>query len=168
MKTNEFNGKKNNADIGVKYTFLMPDRSEEMLFYSCDDEEIQAARIGHLRIDFGSGEEFHSTWWDTTPEMNDSGFKKDLGAVVNSLRNNLLSDREFMAALLRTMDSLDLGGRGKGLKVQTDRNVFYLRCLPQAGEYDCYCYCYDREMLEQAMSQNEMMDEEIELGGMTQ
>ena len=146
MKNNSFENEKKTEDIGVKYTFLMPDRSEEMLFYSCDNEEIQ----------------------DTTPEMNDSSFKKDLGAVVNSLRNNLLSDREFMAALLRTMDSLDLGGRGKGLKVQTDRNVFYLRCLPQAGEYDCYCYCYDREMLEQAMSQNEMMDEEIELGGMTQ
>lgn len=168
MKTNEFNDKKDTINSGVKYTFLMPDRSEEMLFYSCDYENIQAARIGHLRIDFGGGEEFHSTWWDTTPNMNDSNFKKDLGAVVNSLRNNLLSDRELMQTLLRTMDSLDLGDRGKGLKVQTDRNVFYLRCLPQAGEYDCYFYCYDRELLEQAMSQDESMDEEIELGRMTQ
>ena len=41
---------------------------------------------------------------------------------------------------------------------------FFLRCAPQAGDYDCYCYCYDRGLLEQAMTHGEDMSEEENIG----
>ena len=46
------------------------------------------------------------------------------------------------------------------ITMQTDSHFFFLRCAPQAGDYDCYCFCYDRELLEQAMVQGEDMSEE--------
>ena len=48
--------------------------------------------------------------------------------------------------------------------MQTDSHIFCLRCAPQAGDYDCYCYCYDRNLLEQAMAQGEDMGEEENIG----
>lgn len=153
-------------------TISAADKSEEKLFYSCDDEGIKAARVGHLRLDFSSGGQFYGTWFENNTDLNDQAFKDDQNMVINSLRNTLLKGREAMSDYIREHDSLDLGGRGNGFKVQTDSNVFYLRCLPKAGEYDCYCYCYDRELLEQAMSQTDGEDmaeeEEIQMGGMTQ
>ncbi|MBR1383745.1 MAG: hypothetical protein IJ555_08045 [Ruminococcus sp.] len=142
----------------MEITISAADRSEEKLFYNCDDEEIKAAKIGHLRMDFGNGRQFFSTWWDNGTDMNDGSFKRDLGRLIDSLRKTLLSDRSLMADFIRKTDSLDLGDRGNGFKVQTDDNVFFLRCLPRAGEYDCYCYCYDRRLLEQAMSQTDSED----------
>lgn len=148
------------------------DKSEEKLFYSCDDEGIKAARVGHLRLDFGSGKEFYGTWFEGSAGLNDQAFKDNQNMVINSLRNTLLKNREAMSDYIREHDSLDLGGRGDGFKVQTDSNVFYLRCFPKAGEYDCYCYCYDRELLEQAMGQtddeNMAEEEETQMGGITQ
>ena len=45
--------------------------------------------------------------------------------------------------------------------MQTDSHIFCLRCAPQAGDYDCYCYCYDRGLLEQAMGENMCEEEKI-------
>ena len=50
------------------------------------------------------------------------------------------------------------------IKGQTNSHIFFLRCAPQAGDYDCYCYCYDRNLLEQAMAQGEDMGEEENIG----
>ena len=145
----------------MKYLISVPDPSEEKLFYSCNDEDIKTARIGYLRMDFGTGSEFHSTWWDTNPEMNDGAFKNDFETVIKGLRDNLLYSRGLMSAMIETMISLDLGDRGRGVKIETDSNIFYLRCAPQAGDYDCYCYCYDRGLLEQAMGEDMCEEEKI-------
>lgn len=158
----------------MRCTISAADKSEEKLFYSCDDDGIKAARIGHLRLDFGSGKQFYGTWFESNAGLNGQAFKDDQNMVINSLRSTLLKDRDSMSDYIREHDSLDLGNRGNGFKVQTDSNVFYLRCFPKAGEYDCYCYCYDRELLEQAMGQSDdedMAEEEnsdITMGGMTQ
>ena len=39
--------------------------------------------------------------------------------------------------------------------------IYYLRCKPQPGDYDCYCFCYEREMLEQAMAEDMTEEENI-------
>lgn len=155
----------------MRCTISAADKSEEKLFYSCDDDGIKAARVGHMRLDFGSGKQFYGTWFENNAELNDQEFKDAQNMVINSLHNTLLKDREAMSDYIREHDLLDLGGRGNGFKVQTDSNVFYLRCFPKDGEYDCYCYCYDRELLEKAMSQTDgedMAEEETQMGGMTQ
>lgn len=156
----------------MNYTISAANKSEEKLFYSCNDEGIKAAHVGHLRLDFGSGKQFYGTWFENNTELNDQAFKDEQNMVINSLRSTLLKNRETMSEFIQEHESLDLGDRGNGFKVQTDSNVFYLRCFPKAGEYDCYCHCYDRELLEQAMGQTDgedMVEEEnsdIMMGGM--
>ena len=150
----------------MKYSISTPDPSEEKLFYSCGDDGIRNARIGQLQMDFGSGMEFHSRWFENNPEMCDSTFKQSFGELFNSMRNNLLSSRGLMSAMLKTMTSLDLGDNVKGVKVETDDNVFYLRCSPQSGSCDCCCYCYDRGLLEQAMSEEIVEEPAMQMGGM--
>lgn len=35
-----------------------------------------------------------------------------------------------------------------GYRVTTEQNVYYFRCDPRQGQYNLYCYCYDRPTLE--------------------
>ena len=35
-----------------------------------------------------------------------------------------------------------------GFRVTTEQNVYYFRCDPRQGQYNLYCYCYDRQKLE--------------------
>ena len=66
-----------------------------------------------------------------------------------------------MGKFIRENPSLDLGSRGNGYKIQTDEHTYYLRCKPQPGDYDCYCFCYEREPLEQAMTEDMAEEEKI-------
>ena len=143
-----------------------PEKNEHELFYS--ESKAEAACIGHLRIDFGKGDEFWSTWWphkgETESELNDAEFKETIDHVINTFRKHLLQDRNSMGSYLKRLPTEKIG-EWQGFKAECNGYNFYVRCKPQAGDYDCYCYCYDRELLEQAMSgQAETYD--IEMGGM--
>ena len=139
-----------------------PDECERVLFFSNTRDEIKNACIGYVRIDFGSGSEFWHTWFGCNEQLNTPKFKKELGLVIESLRDDWLKDRSTMKRLADSIPLMDLGDRGTGFRMQTDSHIFYLRCAPQAGDYDCYCYCYDRGLLEQAMGED--MGEEEKIG----
>jgi len=138
----------------MKTEIKAADKSEEKLFYASDEEEILVAKIGHMRLDFGSGRQFYGTWFGGNDELNDDEFKAEFNEVTKILRSDLLKDRSAMDKFIREHPSLDLGSRGNGYKVQTDEHTYYLRCKPQPGDYDCYCFCYERELLEQALSED--------------
>lgn len=146
----------------MKLKITAADSSEEKLFYACDEESVKAAKIGHLRIDFGSGRQFYNTWFESNAELNDETFKAEFNKVIDTLCKDLLKDRYAMGEYIRSNPSLDLGDGGNGFKVQTDEHTYYLRCKPQPGDYECYCFCYERDLLEQAMAQtdSEAMTEE--------
>ena len=156
------------AEHGEYYVCWDPDESERELFFSSTKDDIQNACVGYVRIDFGSGSEFWHTWFGSNEQLNSPQFKEELGLVIDSLREDWLKDRATMAQLCENIPLMDLGERGTGFRMQTDNNVFYFRCVPQAGDYDCYCFCYDRELLEMAMNEDMSEDNEIELGGITQ
>lgn len=143
-----------------------PEKNEQELFYS--ESKAEAACIGHLRIDFGKGNEFRSTWWphkgETEGGLNDAGFKETISHVVDIMRNHILRDRNCMGVYLKTLPTEQLDD-WQGFKAECSGYDFYVRCKPQAGDYDCYCYCYDKELLEQAMSGQTEADD-IEMGGM--
>lgn len=138
----------------MKINITAAEKNEEKLFYACDEDGIMAAKIGHMRLDFGSGSQFYSSWFDTSNGLNDDNFKAEFNKVVDVLRRDLLKDRSAMGKYIREHSSLDLGDRGNGYKVQTDEHAYYLRCKPQPGDYECYCYCYERDLLEQAMHED--------------
>ena len=145
----------------MKISITAADKGEEKLFYACDEEEIKAAKIGHMRFDFGTGRQFYGSWFGGNDELNDDEFKAEFNEVTKILRSDLLKDRSAMDKFIREHPSLDLGSRGNGYKVQTDEHTYYLRCNPQPGDYDCYCFCYERELLEQAMVENMTEEENI-------
>ena len=140
------------------------DRSEKKLFYYCEEEEIKDAKIGHLRMDFGRGSEFYGTWFTTNSAINDQDFRTEFNELLKILQKDLLKNRKEMNRFVRENPPLDLGDNGSGYKIQTDEHTYYLRCKPAFGEYDCYCYCYNSELLEQAMAEEENM----EMGGISQ
>lgn len=145
----------------MKTEIKAADKSEEKLFYVCDEKDILAAKIGHMRFDFGSGRQFYGTWFGGNDELNDDEFKAEFNEVTKILRSDLLKDRSAMDKFIREHPSLDLGSRGNGYKVQTDEHTYYLRCKPQPGDYDCYCFCYESELLEQALSEDIAEEEKI-------
>ena len=143
----------------MKYELKCADTEQKTLFYSDCEPALRNACIGYVRMDFGSGNEFWTTWWGNREDMNDSVFKAELNDVVNDLRKNgLLKNRYEMQKVCGNNPSLALG-EGYGFSVETDNNIFLLRCQPGQG-YDCYLYCYNKQELQFAQSQ--LQDQEQE------
>ena len=145
----------------MKISITAADKNEEKLFYACDEEEIKASKIGHMRFDFGNGRAFYGSWFGGNVALNDDEFRAEFNEITKELRQGLLKDRTAMAKYISENPSLNLGSRGNGYKVQTDEHTYYLRCKPQPGDYDCYCFCYEREPLEQAMTEDMAEEEKI-------
>lgn len=115
----------------------------------------QTGCIGHLRGDFDSaGEGFFTSWFDENPEWNNKRFKEILEEAVNSLRfgkDSLLRNRTSMRKYVRNFpESAQEGSYGTlyGFRVDLAEYIFLLRCRPQKGDYDFYCYCYMKRLLD--------------------
>ena len=125
------------------------------MFYSDCEPALRNTCVGHLRMDFGSGNEFYSSWFGSREDLNDSAFKAELQEVVNELRKDgLLKNRREMQRFCDAHQSLNLD-ESCGFSVETDSHLFLLRCRPERGNYDCYCYCYDKRELLLAQEQRE-------------
>ncbi len=146
----------------MKYELKCADTEQKSMFYSDCDPALRNACIGHVRMDFGSGSEFWTTWWGNREDMNDGNFKAELNDVVNSLRKDgLLKNRSEMQRACGNNLGLALG-EAYGFSVETDKNLFLLRCQPGQG-YDCYLYCYNKQELVLAQSQlQEQEQDEIQ------
>lgn len=145
----------------MKYQIKCADAEQKSMFYSDCEPALRNACVGHLRMDFGSGNEFYSSWFESREDLNDSAFKAELNEVVNELRKEgLLKNRREMQRFCDAHQSLNLD-ESCGFSVETDSHLFLLRCRPERGNYDCYCYCYDkRELLlaqEQCQSEAQVM-----------
>ncbi len=57
--------------------------------------------------------------------------------------------------------------KGKDFKFETEHHLFFLRCIPRPGDYDCYCCAYSKAALEQVLSEQEQ-DETQMIGGISQ
>ena len=143
----------------MKYELKCADTEQKTLFYSDCEPALRNACIGHVRMDFGSGNEFWTSWWGNREDMNDSTFKTELNEVVNGLRKDgLLKNRREMQRVCGNNASLALE-EGHGFSVETDNNIFLFRCQPGQG-YDCYLYCYNTQELQ--LAQPQLQDHEQE------
>lgn len=139
----------------MKYQIKCADAEQKSMFYSDCEPALRNACVGHLRMDFGSGNEFYSSWFGSRDDLNDSAFKAELQEVVNELRKDgLLKNRREMLRFCDAHQSLNLD-ESCGFSVETDSHLFLLRCRPERGNYDCYCYCYDKRELLLAQEQRE-------------
>lgn len=115
----------------------------------------QTGSIGRLRGDFGSdGNGFYTTWEDHSERLNTTEFKNELDKVINELRSkscglltNLNSMRQFMR---QNPDSAMKGSYTTeyGFRVNTEKYSYLLRCNHQKGDYNFYCFCYLKDLLD--------------------
>jgi hypothetical protein len=86
--------------VKTKYDLRPASPEEAGLFYAADSEtDLANGCIGHVRMDFGRGEEFWHTWWPRGPEeWNSPEFKEELGEVVSEMRRSILKDLHSMSS----------------------------------------------------------------------
>ena len=120
---------------------LRPASIEEAgLFYSELDQKQDEAlgTVGHIRMDFGSGgKEFWHTWHPRGEEsLNSAAFKKELGQVVDQLRDSVLKDLNSMSRFCYSHGGAIEGGwrQNYGYVVETENYRYCLRCSPGQGD----------------------------------
>lgn len=113
---------------------------------------MQTSLIGYLRADFGSsGKEFFSSWNDFRKDLKTDEFKAEFDDVINSLRENkgVLSGRGAMSKYCYDTpgSSFENDRNEYGVRVDTEKYSYLMRLNPNRGEYNLYCYCYQKEWL---------------------
>lgn len=130
---------------------------ERMYSYSQSSQiEAQTGCIGHLRGDFGAGQEFFTSWFDHRGEYKTDEFKAEFDEVVNSLRekDGLLFSRDSMTRYCQQRPEAEMVGNyctEYGFKLKTDHHTYMLRCNPNYGDYNFYLYAYVGRFLEHHM-----------------
>ena len=138
---------------------IRPMKEEEWKYTYRQSQQLtmQTGSIGCLRADFGqNGNEFYSTWTDHRIEMKTDRFTEEFDRVINALRTE-----ECYGGLLRTRSSMNIycnahssghveGNDCKehGFRVDTEGYAYLLRLNPNRGDYNVYCHCYQRHMLD--------------------
>lgn len=124
---------------------------------------MQTGLIGHLRADMDSdGKGFFSSFFDFRADLKTEDFKAELDDVINALRfdetyGGALKDRSALAAYCRRTPESSFGedGREYGFRADTEQYSYLLRLNPNKGEYNLYCYCYQRNWLDRHLRQAE-------------
>ncbi len=139
----------------MKLKLKCADQEQRSMFYSSCDHALRNACVGHLRMDFGSGNEFYTSWWQNRLDLNNKQFRDEFDDVMSYLRKiGLWKSRSEMHRICSEKKSLALD-ESCGFSVETDNHVFLLRCNPVQGSYDCYMYCYNKRELQLAKSQKQ-------------
>ena len=141
----------------MKLEIISMTPQERMYSYSQSSQiEAQTGCIGHLRGDFGAGQEFFTSWFEHRGEYKTDEFKAEFDEVVNSLRekNGLLFSRDSMIRYCRQRPEAEMVGNyctEYGFKLKTVQHTYMLRCNPNYGDYNFYLYAYVARFLEHHM-----------------
>ena len=139
----------------LKITSMTPE--DRLYAYNQSSQlEGQTGCIGHLRGDFGSGQEFYTSWFDHRREYKTDEFKAELDEVVNTLRekDGLLCTSDSMTRFCNQRPEAEFEGNycaEYGFKVQTPQHTYMFRCNPNYGDYNFYLYAYVARFLEHHM-----------------
>ena len=142
-------------------------REEKNYTYSRSQEEEQRLPcIGHLRGDFGSsGNEFYSNWFEHNPELKTKEFSREIDRVINNLRfadnyGKFLSCRDYMARYCYAHPESRFEGNYTteyGFRADTEKYSFLFRLNLNRGDYNFYCYCYEKEALDKHLEDVEKL-----------
>lgn len=136
---------------------VMTKEEQHYVFDQSQQISMQTGHIGYLRGDLGSsGTKFYSTWNDFQPGLKTDQFKAEFDRLINSMRvdaDGILKNRTALAAYCYTHPEscIDSDGRNFGFRTDTDQYAYLIRLNPYQGEYNIYCYCYLRELLDRHM-----------------
>lgn len=138
----------------------MTEAEDKYTFRQSSQISGQTGLIGYLRADFGrSGKEFYSSWEDWNKERKTPDFKLELDDVITCLREDgdILSGRTAMDKYCRhtPQSKMAMEPYFYGVRVDTEQYAYLLRLNPNPGDYNLYCYCYERKWLDRHMRQAE-------------
>lgn len=124
---------------------------------------MQTGLIGHLRADTdSSGTGFFSSFFNFRADLKTEDFKTEYDEVINALRfdenyGGILKDRSALSSYCHGIPESSFGGDGRefGFRVDTKQYSYMLRLNPNRGEYNMYCYCYQKKWLDRHLQQAE-------------
>lgn len=119
---------------------------ERMYSYTQSQQLIsQCGCIGHLRADFGSGEQFFSSWDDHRGDLKSEDFKRELDEVINALRKDERC-RGSPAALLSAGQMFRLFGnhRRNDRHYQREKGIYPHGHLSPGHKPERECRCNER------------------------
>ena len=121
-------------------------------FFHNEKSDQTKGLIGHMRGDFGKdGNEFWHTWFDANVKLKTESFKEDFDKIMNTLRERLFTDREWMRNVAHNHPDAKILNEvtdSYGMFVETDRYEYDIRTIVDDGNYDFYIYCYDKNFQE--------------------
>lgn len=143
---------------------IRPMLPEEQKYTYAQSQQLmmQTGSIGHLRGDFsGSDGSFYTGWFDHVESRKTESFKAELDDVINALRfdeqyGSLLKNRAFMQKCgWNQPDSAFEGSYTTeyGFRADTDHYSYLLRCNPTKGDYNFYCWCFEKQWLNRHLQQ---------------
>ena len=136
----------------MDYQFQKTAQDEYDLFFRMEGEAAERhGFVGYLRGDYGrSGQEFHTTWFDSQADLKTDTFRDEFDGIVDYLREASLNPVEgpdvFQFHCLQNMRRrvMDTAVR---FKIVTEGYSYYFRCQPQVDDYNLYCMCFDNKFL---------------------
>jgi len=136
----------------MDHQFQKTSQDEVDLFYRMEGEEAeQHGFIGYLRGDYGrSGLEFHTTWFDSQPDLKTDVFREEFNEVIDYLREASLDPVEGPDAFkFDCLQNMRFGMMVSAVrfKIVTEGYSYYFRCQPGPGNYNLYCVAYDNRFL---------------------
>ncbi len=138
----------------------MTEAEDKYTFEQSSEINEKTGLIGYLRADFGvDGKGFYSSWEDWNKERKTPDFQLEFDEVINCLREegDILSSRAAMSKYCRQTPQSQMTTEPHfyGVRVDTNFYAYLLRMNPEKGDYNLYCYCYERKWLDHHMKQAE-------------
>lgn len=148
----------------MEFTIRATTDQEKLYLYSQSSQiDGQTGCIGHLRAYFdGDGAGFGTSWFDHVSRLNTDVFRADLDALMAKLRKmprygGFLRTRRDMSAwcyknalAFEGVCSTEFGAR-----VDTEQYAYLMRMNPSRGEYSLYCYCFEKQRLDNHLQRSQ-------------
>ena len=134
-------------------------KENEMIYTFAQSQQLymQTGCVGYLRGDFGQGNEFYTSWFDTAPFRKTPEFQSEFNEVITAFRDDpqyrgILHNLEDMKMLCTTRPQSKMPERLKehsyAFRADTEKHAYLIRLFPQKGDYNFYIYAYQREHFE--------------------
>ena len=131
----------------------MTQEEQKYTFRQSMQIEMQTTQVGYLRGYFGKDGEFCAEWFDTNKARKTDSFMSEFNEVITALRSDeygLLASRPKMQEYVKehgsAFDSAHLPTYG--IRAETGKYAYLIRCCPSLGDYNFYCYCYEKQWLD--------------------
>lgn len=156
----EMNGSTYRPKDTPSYTLEKVDQEEFEFMFAPEDETKNRGCICYIRGYFDNSiyGRFQSTAMIENREnynkYKTADFSRECDNIINYFRfqadTPILKSRMAMHNAGYDMKAERYGGDAEicGHRVTTEKNVYYFKCDPRQGQYNLYCYCYDRQALE--------------------